>query len=48
MHLLFSVVIIGQLPHSETKTWGVAHRIIYGDNVYIYIYIYIIYLYSKL
>ena len=38
MHLLFSVVIIGQLPHSETKTWGVAHRIIYGDNVHIYIY----------
>ena len=41
MHLLFSIVIIGQLPHSEAKTWGVAHRITYGDNVYIYIYIYI-------
>ena len=46
MHLLFSIVIIGQLPHSEAKTWGVAHRITYGDNVYIYIYIYMcVYIY---
>ena len=41
MHLLFSIVTIEQLPHSEAKTWGVAHRITYGDNVHIYIYIYI-------